>query len=206
MKIKIKICGLTKPSEAKYLNRNAVDYAGFVLFFPKSRRNISIECAKNIFKELNPDIKKVAVTVAPDLEQVREIEEAGFDYIQIHGDVPEGMFEKSRIPVIKAFNVKDIDKAEEYLGKDGVHAFVFDGAAPGSGKTFDWSILEKLEVDKPCLIAGGIGPENAAESLAATKAAGVDASSSVEYEGGGKDGEKIDAFVKAVRAYEVLMR
>lgn len=43
MKIKIKICGLTSPKEAQFLNKNHVDFAGMVLFFPKSRRNISLE-------------------------------------------------------------------------------------------------------------------------------------------------------------------
>ena len=45
---KIKICGLTSPAEARYLNENHVDFAGMVLFFPKSKRNISIEQAKDI--------------------------------------------------------------------------------------------------------------------------------------------------------------
>ena len=59
---KIKICGLTSPAEARYLNENHVDFAGMVLFFPKSKRNISIEQAKEIMAALDASIKRVAVS------------------------------------------------------------------------------------------------------------------------------------------------
>ena len=68
---KIKICGLTSPAEARYLNENHVDFAGMVLFFPKSKRNISIEQAKEIMAALDASIKRVAVVVSPSIEQVR---------------------------------------------------------------------------------------------------------------------------------------
>lgn len=45
---KIKICGLTKEEEADYLNQIHADFAGMVVFFPKSKRNISLEQAKKI--------------------------------------------------------------------------------------------------------------------------------------------------------------
>ena len=64
---KIKICGLTSPAEARYLNENHVDFAGMVLFFPKSKRNISIEQAKDIMAALDASIKRVAVVVSPSM-------------------------------------------------------------------------------------------------------------------------------------------
>ena len=51
--MKIKVCGLTSPKEAEYLNRNHVDFAGMVLFFPKSKRNINLEQAKCIMEALD---------------------------------------------------------------------------------------------------------------------------------------------------------
>lgn len=53
----IKVCGLTEVREAEYLNRFKIDFAGFVLFFPKSKRNISIEKAEEIMKHLDKNIK-----------------------------------------------------------------------------------------------------------------------------------------------------
>ena len=77
--MKIKICGLTRPEEADYVNRSEVDFAGMVLFFPKSKRNIAIEQAKTILAALDPSVKSVAVVVSPTLEQAMQIEQAGFD-------------------------------------------------------------------------------------------------------------------------------
>ena len=112
---KIKICGLTSPAEARYLNENHVDFAGMVLFFPKSKRNISIEQAKEIMAALDASIKRVAVVVSPSIEQVRQIEAAGFDYVQIHAEIPETETEAEAaiaIPILKAFNVSDMDNYE----------------------------------------------------------------------------------------------
>ena len=64
--MQIKICGLTRPKEAQYLNAAGADYAGFV-FHPPSRRNVTIEEAKVIMEALNPGIKKVAVMVSPEV-------------------------------------------------------------------------------------------------------------------------------------------
>ena len=94
---KIKICGITRESETEVLNRMQVDYAGFV-FFERSKRNVSIEQAKEIKKHLKPSIKTVAVTVNPALDLIDEIIEAGFDILQIHKmqEFPENL----KIPVV----------------------------------------------------------------------------------------------------------
>ena len=85
--MKIKICGLTTPQEAQYVNENHIDFAGMVLFFPKSRRNITLEQAKLILDSLSSTVKSVAVVVSPTLEQIKDIQRTGFDYIQIHGRI-----------------------------------------------------------------------------------------------------------------------
>lgn len=199
--MKIKICGLTSPAEAEYLNRNHVDFAGMVLFFPKSKRNIDLEQAKHIMETLDYQIKTVAVVVAPTIEQVVAVQEAGFDYVQIHSDIPQGLFEKVQIPVLKAFNVSDLDKFEEYHKQDGIAGYVFDAAGYGSGKTFDWSLVKDIpRDDKLFLLAGGLNPENVAEAIKYVHPDGVDVSSGVENDNGkGKNGEKVDRFVKEAK-------
>ncbi|MCD8118239.1 MAG: phosphoribosylanthranilate isomerase [Lachnospiraceae bacterium] len=247
--MKIKICGLTSPAEAEYLNRNHVDYAGMVLFFSKSRRNISLTRAKEIMAELDPAIQKVAVLVSPTAEQVREVAEAGFDILQAHGEVsgdifrayeevPEDIFqihreitddnfqtqgensksifqtqgeksgdifqvsgEKSmKIQIWKAFNVKDMDRYEEYHANKYIHGYVFDAAVPGSGKTFDWNLVKSIPRDeKQFLLAGGLHPGNVKDAIRVLHPDGVDVSSGVERPEGGKDGRLVDEFVAAVR-------
>ena len=129
---KIKICGLTSPAEARYLNENHVNFAGMVLFFPKSKRNISIKQAKEIMAALDTSIKRVAVVVSPSIEQVRQIEAAGFDYIQIHGEIPETEAEAAiAIPILKAFNVSDMGSYEKYHNDSRIAGYVFDAIEPG---------------------------------------------------------------------------
>lgn len=199
--MKIKICGLTDKKEAEYLNRNQVDFAGMVLYFPKSKRNITIEQAKDIMSALQPGIQKVAVVVEPVLEQVQEIEQAGFDYIQIHGTLQEDILKQTRIPVLKAFNMKDMDEYENYHKNPRIAGYVFDAQEPGSGKTFDWSLVKNIPRDeKLFLLAGGLHPDNVQEAISYVHPDGVDVSSGVEYpDKPGKDGEKINLFVKRAR-------
>lgn len=199
--MKIKICGLTNKKEAEYLNSNQVDFAGMVLFFPKSKRNITIERAREIMSALNKDIQKVAVVVEPSLEQIQEIEQAGFDYIQIHGKLQESLLEKVNLPVLKAFNIKDMDEYETYHKNPKIAGYVFDAQEPGSGKTFDWSLVKNIPRDeKMLLLAGGLHPGNVQEAINYLHPDGVDVSSGVEYEDKlGKDEEKIKLFVKQVK-------
>lgn len=197
--MQIKICGLTDVREAEYLNRNRVDYAGIILFYEKSRRNMDIGAAKAILKALSPEIKRVAVMVSPAKEQVRQAADAGFDYVQIHGEIQPGAADI--LPVLKAFNVADMEHFAEYRNRPEIIGYVFDAQEPGSGKSFDWDLLKSLPRDgKLFFLAGGLCPENVAEAVAHVRPDGVDVSSGVEYpDGGGKDGARIEAFVKQAR-------
>lgn len=202
---KIKICGLTSPAEARYLNENHVDFAGMVLFFPKSKRNISIEQAKDIMAALDASIKRVAVVVSPSIEQIRQIEAAGFDYVQIHGEIPETETEAEAaiaIPILKAFNVSDMGSYEKYHNDSRIAGYVFDAIEPGSGKTFDWKLVDNIPRDeKLLLLAGGLNPDNVRMAIEAVHPDGVDVSSGVENDdGAGKNAEKIHDFVAAVKS------
>ena len=199
--MKIKICGLTKPEEAEYLNRNHVDFAGFVLFYPKSRRNNTIQSAKKIMERLEDSIKKVAVVVSPSASELLQIEEAGFDCIQIHGRLSSNLLEQISLPVWKAFNVKDMAQYEEYCNCSKITGYVFDAAEPGSGSVFDWHLVKGIPRDgKLLMLAGGLQPDNVAEAIETVCPDGVDVSSGVEYrDKSGKDPEKIDFFVRNVR-------
>lgn len=132
--MKIKICGLTMPEEIAYIIDNAVEYCGMVLFFPKSKRNLSIERAAELINELQVVVKQkstdgtlggaseagevdveayngpkiVAVTVSPTAEQVSQITKCGFNIIQIHGELRQDVLDTCEIPIIRAYNSSDI--------------------------------------------------------------------------------------------------
>lgn len=194
----VKVCGLTDTVEADYLNKNKVDFAGFVLFFPKSKRNISIEKAEQIMAELDENIKKVAVIVSPDESEIQQINGSGFDYVQIHGEIKDRLLEQISKPVFKAFNIKDIKNIHKYQNNAKIVGYVFDAAVPGSGKVFDWSILNDIKRDaKTFILAGGLNDSNVREALKLVNPDVVDVSSGVEYDSGsGKDPEKIKQFIR----------
>lgn len=200
MKTKIKICGLTKQIEASYVNENLVDFAGMVLFYEKSKRNIDLNRASQIIGELDPAVRAVAVTVAPSLDEIKRICQTGFSMIQIHGRIPPGI-ETVDVDILKAFNVSDIQDFAWVSCLPQVKGYVFDAARPGSGQTFDWGLLDQIpRDDKLLLLAGGLTSENVAEAIAYLHPDGVDVSSSVEDTiPFGKNKEKIDAFCRAVR-------
>lgn len=200
--MKIKICGLTSSKEAAFLNQYQVDYAGMVLFFPKSKRNISLEKAKEIIQALNPTIRKVAVVVSPTLEQIIQIEALGFDFIQIHGPLSEDLLSKIHLPILKAFNVSDLAQYDFYHSCTGIAGYVFDAQTPGSGQTFDWDLLTRIPRDEKMLfLAGGLSPHNMSKAILFVHPDAVDVSSGVEYDDlPGKDPEKIAAFVQQVRS------
>lgn len=161
----IKICGITSLREADWLNEAGADYAGFV-FYEKSMRNVSMMDAVMIKKSLYPSVKTVAVTVSPTVDELREIEIAGFDILQVHKTLSLEVLRECRLPIWRAFNiglsagaepqekweqrqtsgageqayVSDGQKEEcERLEDERIEAYVLDGAEFGSGKTFDWN-------------------------------------------------------------------
>ena len=198
----IKICGMTSLSDIQCVSDNAVDFAGFVMFFPKSKRNLSAETAAELLPVLNRDIKSVAVVVSPTVEQLTEIERIGFDYIQIHGTLRGEVLEAAKIPILRAFNVSNMDEFEKYRDNDKIAGFVFDAAEPGSGKVFDWSLVKHIEcpAGKIMLLAGGLNPDNVAKAVEYLHPYGVDVSSGVENaDGKGKDPALVRDFVSKVR-------
>ncbi len=219
--MKIKICGITSEKESDYLNDNKVDFAGFV-FYEKSKRNITIDKARLIMNRLDSNIKKVAVMVSPTLEEVIDKEDAGFDVIQIHGELKESILDKTRKEVWCAINLSDEEyddkmrwimglKPNQYRKITGI---VIDSKNFGSGQTFDWQqnkdkLESKVFKDKTFILAGGLNSDNVSEAISILHPDIVDVSSGVEVDKGtvllstvppGKDKDLIDRFVKAVRS------
>ncbi|MBO5488639.1 MAG: phosphoribosylanthranilate isomerase [Eubacterium sp.] len=199
--LQVKICGITTSEEVDWLNQYRPDYAGFVLFFPKSKRNLELEHATRLIHKLDKKIQSVAVTVKPTKEQVELIRNAGFSCLQIHGDVGDEVIELAGMPVWKAFNVTDLNYFTKYDEMENVRGFVLDAATPGSGRVFDWSLLSTIpETEKRVMLAGGISLDNVAQAMKVPNIDGVDTSSGVEKACGiGKDRKKLEQFIYAVK-------
>lgn len=215
----IKICGITREEEITYLNEANVSYAGFV-FYEKSKRYISVSDARQISQKLNQDIKKVAVTVTPSEELIRQIIEAGFDILQIHGAFDEALYTKVDIPIWRAVNLSGIDELKRWHKGRGEYeqcaAILIDAGDYGGGKTFGWDVsgqqawmkelasfkIELAEQDTLLILAGGLTPFNVAEGIRIFEPDAVDVSSGVEEIVDGQRGKRrelVRAFVDAVR-------
>ncbi len=206
----IKICGLTAVHEAEYLNECGVDYAGFV-FYPPSRRNVTIEQAREIASALNNGIRKVAVLVSPDAYDIDRIQNVGFmDILQIHKELSPQVAGKAALPIWRALNigsVSDTDHLTELAyshipdeHRHKIEAVLADAPDFGSGRTFDWKEGHRPEAlkDMRFVLAGGLTPDNVAEGIRIFGPDTVDVSSGVEGENG-KDADLIRDFVYAVR-------
>ena len=137
------------------------------------------------------------------------------DYVQLHGNEPREMCENLRstldpdirpgIKIIKAISVSDasdIQKYKEYVG--AVDLFLFDTKCKtvgGSGRQFDWQVLEQYDGEVPFLLSGGIGPDDASRLHAFhhPKCIGIDLNSRFEIEPGVKDVEKLKGFLNAMQ-------
>lgn len=217
----VKICGLTTPEDVVCVNDSGADYAGFVLFFPKSKRNLPIEKAKILLKNLAPDILPVAVTVSPTVEQVNQIVDAGFQILQVHGTLTDEIVYTCKIPIFRALNIPDC--ASLASAPEAIHYFcdaetgmpsiavppsitgvVLDGAIPGNGKGFDWQLskdfIARLDKHLTIILAGGLHAENVQEAMEILHPDVVDVSSGVEHiSGTHKDPEKIREFIYTVK-------
>lgn len=202
----IKICGLTCVEDVQIVNQFPIAYAGFVLFYPKSKRNVSLEQAQQLKEQLKPSIQSVAVTVSPTLEQAKQIQEAGFHAIQIHGHFDKKVEKYLSIPIFRAINVtdeKDVRNAFSESSKK-IAYFVFDGKRAGSGEVFDWDFLkENVDNTAKIMLAGGLHWKNVREAIEKVKPGIVDVSSGVEHDSGrGKDYNKVRQFIHAVIGME----
>lgn len=198
---KVKICGLKNPDDIKCVNTLSPDFAGFVMFFEKSHRNISVQTAQELLALLDKNIKSVAVTVSPTEEQLEQIHTLGFDYVQIHGKISEKLLSECKTPVIRAINVSGTDSLTDLDNYKNVKGILFDSAVPGSGQGFDWSMLEKLPKNQKMLfLAGGLTADNVAKAVAQVRPFAVDVSSGVELADKlGKDFELVRTFIENAR-------
>ena len=211
MPLLVKICGLKTPDALDAALEAGADMVGFV-FFPPSPRNLGIEAARILAERVKGRAKKVALSVdATDAELDRAVEALKPDILQLYGkETPERIAQvrsRFRLPVMKALPIEQkSDLAPIRIYEKVTDWLLFDARAPreatrpgGLGKTFDWTVLQNLDLKVPFMLSGGLDASNVAEALRITRAPAVDVSSGVERAPGEKDPDKIRAFIRAAR-------
>lgn len=200
---KIKICGLSRPSDIDAANELGLDYIGFV-FAEKSKRYVTFEQAAELKKLLAPGIQAVGVFVNEKPETIADLLDKGvIDMAQVHGSEDEAYIETLRKltdkPIIQAFRIKadkDLVAAQASLAD-----YILLDSGAGTGKTFDWELIRKF--NRPYFLAGGLGPDNVGQAIEMLQPEAVDVSSGVERDGL-KDRAKMAAFVAQVRKEGLL--
>jgi len=199
---KIKICGITNFEDAAKSLDCGADALGFI-FYEKSKRYISPPEAQKIIKELPPFVTKVAVFVDCPFRQITKITNKLFiNAIQLHGSETPEFCAKFSYPVIKALRIKDsIDILQ--VDSFATQTILFDTYSEtdygGTGKSFNWKVLKKLNTDKKIILSGGLNPGNIEKAITTVRPYGVDVSSGVEKSPGIKDHKQIKEFIEAVK-------
>ena len=212
MPVLIKICGLNAAAGLDAALDAGADFVGFVFFAP-SPRHVGFEAARALGERVAGRARKVAVSVdANDALLAASVAALQPDLLQLHGrETPERVAvirSRFRIPVMKALPISDradLSAVRQYA--QVADRLMFDARAPraatrpgGLGMTFDWSVLENLDLAVPFMLSGGLDAGNVAEALRITRAPGLDVSSGVESAPGVKDPALIAAFVARARA------
>ena len=164
-----------------------------------------LEEAEKIIAVLDRNISSCAVVVSPTVEQIDRLSNTDFDYIQVHGELTEEVYQHCAKPILKAFNVNDLVDFQRFADLEKIVGFVFDAAQYGSGKTFDWELLKTIDTrDKLVVLAGGLNIENVCAAVLAVKPDIVDVSTGVESENKhGKDPEKIKKFIENAKSVDI---
>lgn len=195
---RIKVCGITNLEDALLALSLGVEAIGFV--FSESQRQISIDQARKIMRQLPLGLIKVGVFVDESAALVEEIyRDLALDLVQLHGHENEEYVRNLNCKWFKAFKVgtpADLREVKS-LARD---FFLLDSAV--KGEPFDWSIARGLKGVGRFFLSGGLNPENVVEALCLIEPFGVDVCSGVESFPGKKDPEKMKEFVWRIRKWD----
>lgn len=215
--MKVKICGLTTPEDALLAVELGADLLG-LNFYPPSPRFVAPARAAEIARAVAGRVPLVGVFVNRPAAEVEEIAETvGLDLIQLHGDEgPEEVAGFGR-RAVKVFRRRELPGRDEVAAYPDAWGFLFDVPHDtlygGTGVAWAWGEvagapeLPELVGGRPVLLAGGIGPGNAAEiaravaisGIARRMTVGVDVCSGVESAPGRKDRALLERLFAEVR-------
>jgi phosphoribosylanthranilate isomerase len=202
--VKIKICGLFREQDIEYVNDAMVDYAGFV--FAPSKRQVSRTQAASLRQRLAQGITPVGVFVNAPIEQIVSLYRDGIiDIAQLHGTEDEEyiarLYEASASGGREPIQVIKVIRSDKLEREGGIPAtiaayYLLDSGA-GTGKTFNWNLINSLRLDKPWFMAGGINIANIKAAMELAPFA-IDLSGGAETDGI-KDKNKILQLTTMVR-------
>jgi phosphoribosylanthranilate isomerase len=209
MPVEVKVCGLTEARSLAAAVEGGARWLGFI-FYPPSPRALSPRDAADLAAKVPAACSKVGVLVDPDDALLDEIlREVPLDCLQLHGaETPArvaAIKARTGCAVIKALKIAQDADLLPIPGYAAVaDLLLFDAKPPpdpallpgGNGLSFDWRLLQGLEVGRPWLLSGGLSAGNLAAAVRLCAARAVDVSSGVERRPGQKDPARIRRFLE----------
>jgi phosphoribosylanthranilate isomerase len=210
----IKVCGITELVNALNVANTGINILGLI-FYPQSKRFVIDNKLGKKIKSENNRISLCGVFVNPTYEEVKnKITQHHLDYIQIY-DISDDSILKNlkqsnpNIKIISAhsfYEIKNINFAKneiDYLLIDSANPKA-DGQYGGTGVTFNWAEIDKLQITKPFFISGGVSIENISEieNIKSSYFYGIDLNSKFEIKPGIKNPEIINNALLKIKNYE----
>jgi phosphoribosylanthranilate isomerase len=202
----VKVCGVSTPEVATAAVDAGADWIGLV-FVAGSPRNVDAGAADEVVSAVAGGAELIGVVVSPSAMRCNELAERhGLAAVQVHGDVSRQLVEDCQVPVIRGINVAT--EADAYTIDWWPDALVLLDAAPedstalpgGTGLAVPLRWAAIVARHRPVILAGGLGPGNVGDAIAAVLPRGVDASSGLETAPGMKDVGLVRAYVRSARA------
>ncbi len=204
MRVRTKICGITRPEDALAAVASGADALGFVFWAP-SPRAVTPAQAAAIIAALPPFVTAVGLFVDADDATIGAARGAGCHLLQFHGNESPADCARHGLPWMKAIRVRpgvDLHAAARDYGAAGACALLLDawveGVPGGTGARFDWSLIPH-DLPLPVVLAGGLAPDNVGDAIRAVRPWAVDVSGGVEAGKGIKDHARVAAFIEGVR-------
>ncbi|MDO9477348.1 MAG: phosphoribosylanthranilate isomerase [Pseudohongiella sp.] len=206
---RVKICGITRPADARLAAQLGADALGLV-FYAGSKRAVSIEQAQQIRAVVPAFVSLVGLFVNPTQKQVESVlADVHLDCVQFHGDETPAFCASFGVPYVKALRMAPslstaddvLTLIDQYATASGILLDAWDPLqAGGTGKQFDWSLAAQCvqQSELPIILAGGLEAGNAALAIEQVRPWALDLSSGVESEPGLKDPQRLTAFFDEV--------
>ncbi|PVY78241.1 phosphoribosylanthranilate isomerase [Tamilnaduibacter salinus] len=199
---RVKICGVTRPEDARAAARAGADAIGLVFYEP-SPRAVTLEQARAVVAATPAFVTVTGLFVNPTESEVREtLASVPLDLLQFHGDESPSFCDQFRRRWMKAIRMRDsTDLGSAFRQYAGGSGMLVDAYSPerygGTGETFDWSLIPP-ERPMPVILAGGLTSANVAAAIARVAPWGVDVSGGVERDKGIKDPKRVVDFINEV--------
>jgi phosphoribosylanthranilate isomerase len=208
--IRIKICGVTTPADARFAAEAGADAVG-LNFYPKSPRFLPPDRAAVVVRALTAFAAPVGVFVGIPLRQVCAVAfQLGLRGVQTYDDrLPDDdLFPFAHLPAFRVKDAAGLDDVRRYVttltqaGRPLAAVLIdshVEGQVGGTGHRAPWELIAGFDPGVPVILAGGLTPENVAEAIAVVRPWGVDVASGVESAPGVKDLAKLERFIRAAR-------